>query len=99
MAVKLLAWMMSPEIVAEISLANTMLPTSQTAAEDTRFQAIPYIDVFLDLLNNPSTRFIPLFSDSVKLNATMHEVEKTTLYEENRTPKALLDEVQTEFTP
>jgi multiple sugar transport system substrate-binding protein len=99
MAAKLLAWMMSPEIVAEISLVSGTLPTSQTAAKDTRFQAIPYFDVFLDLLNNPSARFIPLFSECVKLNAAMHTVEKTTLYQENRTSEALLDEVQAEFTP
>jgi multiple sugar transport system substrate-binding protein len=99
MAAKLLAWMMSPEIVAEISLTNAMLPTSQIAAQDTRFQAIPYFDVFLDLLNNPNAQFIPASSVSVKLNAAMCKVEKTALYQENRTPGTLLDGIQREFTP
>ena len=99
MAVKLLAWMMSPEIVTEISLSNVLLPTSRTAAEDTRFQAIPNFDVFMDLLDRPNAKFAPVSSFNAALNAAVQKVEKTILHKRDGSPETLLDEVQAEFTP
>jgi multiple sugar transport system substrate-binding protein len=98
-AAKLLAWMATPEIVAEISLANAMLPTSKAAAEDPRFQQIPYFDVFIDLLSGPNAQFTPSASFSLELNEALSQAEKAALYEENGLPDALLDEVQARFSP
>jgi spermidine/putrescine-binding protein len=36
-AANLLAWMMSPEILAEAAYANSLLPASRTSAQDPRF--------------------------------------------------------------
>jgi multiple sugar transport system substrate-binding protein len=53
-AVHLLAWMTSPEVVAEAAYANSFLPTSRTAAQDPRFQQNPDFKVFVDLLTHPN---------------------------------------------
>ena len=53
-AARLLAWMMSPEIVAEGTYANATLPTSRRAARDARFQQLPNWSVFMDLLAHPN---------------------------------------------
>lgn len=99
MAAGLLAWMMSPEIVAEISLANAMLPTNRTAAEDARFQDIPYFADFMDLLESPNAQFTPASPYGVRLNEAMQKVEKTVIHQDNDAPEMLLDGVQAEFTP
>ncbi len=99
LAVKLLAWMMSPDIVAEISLANAMLPTNRTAAEDPRFQQIPFFDVFMDLLTDPNAQFIPATSFSLELNDALREAEQGALHQDGHSPDALLDEVQAQFWP
>jgi ABC-type glycerol-3-phosphate transport system substrate-binding protein len=99
LAAKLLAWMMSPEIVAEISLANAMLPTNRTAAEDARFQDIPYFAVFIGLLDSPNAQFTPASPVSVRLNEAMQKVEKAVIHQNSDAPEGLLDGVQTEFTP
>jgi ABC-type glycerol-3-phosphate transport system substrate-binding protein len=52
-AVHLLAWMTSPEIVAEAAHTNSFLPTSQKAAQDPRFQQNPDL-MFMDLLAHPN---------------------------------------------
>lgn len=99
MASRLLAWMMSPEIVAEISLANAMLPTNRTAAEQARFQDLPYFAVFMDLLESPNAHFTPASPFGVRLNQAMQNVEKAVIHQDNDAPEMLLDGVQAEFTP
>jgi multiple sugar transport system substrate-binding protein len=52
---KLLAWMMSPEIVAEEFCFNANLPTSKKAAEDPCFVALgDKFQVFVDLMASPN---------------------------------------------
>jgi multiple sugar transport system substrate-binding protein len=51
---KLLAWMMSPEIVAEEMVANFNLPSSKKAAEDPRFHENEKFDKFMELANSPN---------------------------------------------
>jgi multiple sugar transport system substrate-binding protein len=58
-AAALLAWVMSPEVVADQAYASSSLPTSRQAARDPRFQSSPNLRVFLDLLTH-STQNPPL---------------------------------------
>ena len=99
MAVKLLAWMMSPDIVAEISLANAMLPTNRIAAEDHRFQQFPYFEVFMHLLSSPKAYFNPAAPYKAELNQAMQAAEKAILHTEGQTPDAVMDKVQAQFSP
>jgi multiple sugar transport system substrate-binding protein len=55
-AASLLAWIMSPEVVAEMAHATSSLPTSRLAARDPRFQEIPFLEVFMDLVAHPNAR-------------------------------------------
>jgi multiple sugar transport system substrate-binding protein len=57
---KLLAWMMSPEIVAEEMVANFNLPSSKKAAEDPRFLENEKFKMFLDLSHSPNSRYMVL---------------------------------------
>lgn len=60
-AALLLAWMSSPEKLAEAAFVNSMLPSSYTAATDSKFQQIPYFEMFLELISQPSSgRLSPL---------------------------------------
>jgi ABC-type glycerol-3-phosphate transport system substrate-binding protein len=49
-AAQLLAWMNSPEILAEVAYTHSMLPTSRKAAQDQRFHKSPQFELFLDLI-------------------------------------------------
>jgi ABC-type glycerol-3-phosphate transport system substrate-binding protein len=98
-AMELLAWMMSPEIVTEISLATAMLPTSQTAAADPRFHKMTHFDLFMDLLLGTQAEFIPAASFSTELNQALQAVEKATLHQDRQSPEIGLDEVQAQFSP
>lgn len=55
-AVQLLAWMMSPQRLADAAYANATLPASRVAAQDPRFRRIPNLKVFMDLISDRSTR-------------------------------------------
>jgi len=98
LAANLLAWMMSPEVVAEISLTNAMLPSSRTAAQDPRFFVSPDFEIFMALLDSPQAQFAPASSYGAKLNEKLQMVEKSILYQQKGTPEVLLDEVQAEFS-
>lgn len=97
-AIQLLAWMMSPEIVAQETYANSSLPTSRAAAQDPRFQQIPNFEVFMGLLDHPNAAHIATTSISLELNQVLSEVEKELLHE-GGDPASLLNEVQAEFAP
>jgi multiple sugar transport system substrate-binding protein len=53
-AAHLLAWMMSPEVMAEAMSAHASLPARRTAAEDARFLQMPGFEVFVGLVENPN---------------------------------------------
>ena len=55
-AVRLLAWMTSPEILAEAADTFYMLPVSQTAAQDANFQENPALKLFIELMTSPNTK-------------------------------------------
>lgn len=95
--VHLLAWMMSPEIVAEAAYANSLLPTSRMAAQDPRFLQTPNLAVFVDLMADPNAQ--PAFTTPIgpELNGALRRVEEEVLHKGND-PVPLLEEVQAELS-
>jgi multiple sugar transport system substrate-binding protein len=75
-AAQLLAWMTSPEILAEAAYANSFLPTSRTAAQDARFQQVPNFEVFMDLLANTGSRNVLTTAVREDLNQALSHIEE-----------------------
>ncbi len=97
-AARLLAWMMSPEIVAEEMVANSNLPTSRTAAQDPRFAQIPNFDVFLNLMGHPNAKYIITTPISLEVNDRLGQIEEQVLHT-GADPVPLLNEAQAELAP
>jgi len=94
---KLLAWMMSPAIVAEEFCFNANLPTSKKAAEDPCFKELgPKFQVFVDLMASPNAFVVLTTPISLELNDAMGAAEERILLT-GADPKAELDAVQAEF--
>jgi ABC-type glycerol-3-phosphate transport system substrate-binding protein len=55
-AAHLLAWMLSPEIAAEVASAGASLPAGLSAAQNPRFQGNRDLEVFLALLAHPNAK-------------------------------------------
>jgi multiple sugar transport system substrate-binding protein len=79
-AADLLAWMLSPEIVAEEMYANYNIPTSLTAAQDARFQSDPNFMVFIDLANGANATPIITTPISLELNDELGRIEEEVLH-------------------
>lgn len=94
---QLLAWMATPEVLADVAHANSNLPTSRTATQDPRFQQIPNLQVFITLLDHPNARHIVTTSISLELNQALGQVEEELLHKNGGDPVLLLNEVQFEF--
>jgi multiple sugar transport system substrate-binding protein len=97
-AAQLLAWMMSPEIVAEEFCFNANLPTSKKAAQDPCFTSNPKFKVFTDLMSSPNAFAVITTPISLELNDALAQVEEQVLHT-GADPKPLLDAVQAEFEP
>lgn len=96
---RLLAWMMTPAIVAEEFCFNANLPTSKKAAEDPCFTALgPKFKVFVDLMNSPNAYAVITTPLSLELNDALASAEEAILYT-GADPKTTLDAVQAEFEP
>jgi ABC-type glycerol-3-phosphate transport system substrate-binding protein len=95
-AATLLAWMMSPETLAEAAYANSMLPTSRTAARDPRFQEIPGFGAFIELVAHPNAAHTVTTPISPELNEALGQVE-TELLHQGGDPVPLLNEIQAVF--
>jgi multiple sugar transport system substrate-binding protein len=93
---KLLAWMMSPAIVAEEFCYNANLPTSKTAAQDPCFTSNPKFKIFMDLMASPNAKFVITTPISLEFNTAYGTVEEEVLHT-GADPKPLLDASQTEF--
>ena len=90
---KLLAWMMSPEIVAEEMVANYNLPSNKQAAEDPRFHENEKFVVFMELANSPNATshiFTPI---SGEFWTELEMVEEQVLHA-GADPEPLLQEAQ-----
>lgn len=97
-AARLLAWMMSPEIVAEEMAANSNLPTSRIAAKDPRFAQIPNFQVFMDLMMHPNAKYIITTPISMEVNERLAQIEELVLHT-GADPVPLLNEAQAELAP
>jgi len=95
---KLLAWMMSPEIIADEMYFNANLPTSKQAALDPRFAANPKFKVFVDLIGSPNAYWIITTPISLELNEALGLVEEQVLHT-GADPEPLLEELQQEYEP
>lgn len=95
---KLLAWMMSPEIVAEEFCFNANLPTSKKAAEDKCFTENPKFKVFMDLMANPNASYMITTPISLEFNDAYATVFEQVVHN-GEDPKPLLDNLQEEFEP
>ena len=95
---KLLAWMMSPAIVAEEFCFNANLPTSKKAAQDPCFTSNPKFKTFMDLMASPNAKFSITTPISMEYNTAYGTVEEQVLHT-GADPKPLLDALQAEFEP
>jgi multiple sugar transport system substrate-binding protein len=94
---KLLAWMMSPAIVAEEFCFNANLPTSKKAAQDPCFQKMgPKFQVFLDLMSSKNAVAVINTPISLEFNTAMGSSEENILLK-GADPKTELDALQAQF--
>ena len=96
-AANLLAWMMTPETVAELAYSTNLLPTSHTAAQDLRFKQIPNYQMFMDLVASPASSSIMSTRKSEDVNQALVQAERDLLHETGGDPASLLSNIQTEF--
>lgn len=96
---KLLAWMMSPAIVAEEFCFNANLPTSKKAAEDPCFKELgDKFQVFVNLMSSENAFAVLTTPLSFELNDALGSAEEEILLT-GADPKELLDAIQAEFEP
>jgi multiple sugar transport system substrate-binding protein len=98
-AARLLAWMMSPQVMAEATYAHAILPSRRTAAEDPRFLNTPGFEVFVELLAHPNAAHTVTTPISPEVNEALARVEAEVLHGGNSAAALLLDEVQVELAP
>lgn len=97
-AFDLLAWMMSPEIVADEMVVNFNLPTSAKAAEDPRFQENEKFVTFINLMNDPNAK-APIFTSiNAEVATALASIEEK-VFLECADPLPLLEAAQAELQP
>jgi multiple sugar transport system substrate-binding protein len=94
----LLAWMVSPEIVAEEMVANFNLPSSKQAAEDERFHENEKFEVFLSLMSDANARAPILTPINAEVDTALGQIEEQVLHT-CAEPLPLLEEAQAELQP
>ena len=97
-AAKLLAWMMSPDIVAEEMCFNANLPTSKKAAENECFTKDPKFKMFVDLMSSKNSYFFVNSPIASEFNDAYASTEENILHT-GADPKTELDKLQSEFAP
>lgn len=90
---KLLAWMLSPEIVAEEMVANFNLPSSKEAAKDPRFHENENFAKFMELANSPNASHHIFTSISSDIFTELELIEQQVLHT-GADPEPLLQEAQ-----
>ncbi len=96
-ATNLLAWMMTPETVAELAYSTVLLPTIHMAAQDSRFEQIPSFHVFMDLIASPMSSSIISTMNSMEINQALAQAERDMLHESGSDPESVLTEIQNEL--
>jgi multiple sugar transport system substrate-binding protein len=95
---KLLAWMESPEIVAEIMYEFANLPSSKKAAQDPRFKTIKNFQVFIDIMANPKSNGLLNSPINQELNDAVTKAEEE-IWATDADPAKLMNDIQKEFEP
>jgi multiple sugar transport system substrate-binding protein len=96
-AANLLAWMMKPKTAAEMAYSTSLLPTSRKAVQDARFEQIPNIQMFMDLVTSPMSGSIVSMQNSVDLNQALEQAERDLLHEAGGDPESALSGIQNEL--
>ncbi len=95
---KLLAWMESPQTVADIMTQMANLPSSKKAAQDPRFAQIKNFQTFIDIMAHPKSTGLLNSPVNQELNDAVAKAEEA-IWQELADPKAQLDAIQKEFEP
>ena len=95
---KLLAWMESPEIVAEVMSQFANLPSSKKAAQDPRFKSIKNFQTFIDVMANPNSKGLLNSPVNQELNDAMGKAEERILQQGSDVTKEL-NQIQADFEP
>jgi multiple sugar transport system substrate-binding protein len=95
---KLLAWMESPETVAEIMYQFANLPSSKKAAQDPRFKTIKNFQVFIDIMANPNSSGLLNSPINQELNDAITKAEEE-IWATDVDPAKLMNDIQKEFEP
>jgi len=95
---QLLAWMLSPSVVAEEMYANYNLPTSRTAAQDPRFTSDPFFSVFIDLMGGANATYVTTTAISITVDDERGSIEEQVLHT-GADPQTLLDDAQSRLSP
>lgn len=95
---QLLAWMMTPEVVAEEMCANYNLPSSKKAAQDPCFKQDEYFSIFVNLANDPNATTQVFTPASTEINTELGNIEEKVLHA-GEDPVPLLKEAQQKLQP
>ncbi|MBX3014984.1 MAG: ABC transporter substrate-binding protein [Caldilineaceae bacterium] len=95
---KLLAWMMSPEVIAEEMIANFNLPSSAKAAEDPRFHENEKFEVFLTLMGGANATAPIMSPINGEVATALGQIEEQVL-STCAEPLPLLEAAQAELQP
>lgn len=95
---KLLAWMESPQTVADIMYQMANLPSSKKAAEDPRFKTIKNFPVFISVMAHPKSSGLLNSPVNQELNDAITKAEEA-IWQQGADPAKLLNDIQKEFEP
>ncbi len=95
---KLLAWMESPEIIAEVMSQNSNLPSNNKAALDPRFRQLKHFQTFIDIMAHPKSTGETSSPIHQELDHALSQAVEQ-MEQEGADPEQLLNAIQKEFEP
>ncbi len=95
---KLLAWMMTPDVIAEEMSTNYNLPSSKTAAKDPRFHKDKNFELFMKLAQDPNATTQVFTPASTEINTELGNIEEKVLHA-GADPVPLLKKAQQKLQP
>jgi ABC-type glycerol-3-phosphate transport system substrate-binding protein len=95
---KLLAWMETPDIVAEEMSTNFNLPTSKKAANDPRFHTSQKFEVFLGLISDKNATYTLTSPVGIELSTELDSIAEQVVHN-GQDPGPLLKAAQAKIQP
>ena len=95
---KMLAWMESPQVIADIMTTFSNLPSSKKAALDPRFKQIKNMQTFIDIMAHPKSKGLLNSPINQELNDAVGKAEEK-IWQEGADPAAEMNAIQQEFEP